>query len=159
MHSIHTIEPTFRKASLADIDLLGRFIRQLYALTRIPFLKSTVRAAMAELIRKPSLGRVWVIAEENQSGQSIGYMVLTFGYSLEYGGRDAFLDELFVDAQYRGRGVGTKALDFLSAEYQKLGVRALHLEVERANATAQVLYHGAGFENHDRYLMTKRILM
>ena len=35
------------------------------------------------------------------------------------------------------------------------GVRALHLEVERANASAQRLYQGLGFEVHGRTLMTE----
>jgi len=36
------------------------------------------------------MGRVWLIQYQ---GQVIGYVILTLGYSLEYGGRDAFIDE------------------------------------------------------------------
>jgi ribosomal protein S18 acetylase RimI-like enzyme len=36
-------------------------------------------------------------------------------------------------------------------------VRALHLEVERANTEAQAFYHKAGFADHDRYLLTKQM--
>ena len=39
----------------------------------------------------------------------------------------------------------------------ELGVRALHLEVGRANMTAQQLYRAAGFEDHDRLLLTKSL--
>ncbi len=35
------------------------------------------------------------------------------------------------------------------------GVKALHLEVERHRQSAYELYRRAGFEDHDRYLMTK----
>ncbi|HEX2680374.1 MAG TPA: hypothetical protein VHQ03_03690 [Candidatus Dormibacteraeota bacterium] len=38
-----------------------------------------------------------------------------------------------------------------------MGVHALHLEVTHANTGAQQLYRKFGFEDHDRYLMTKRI--
>jgi ribosomal protein S18 acetylase RimI-like enzyme len=36
-----------------------------------------------------------------------------------------------------------------------LGVHTLHLEVERKNVRAHHLYRKMGFEDHDRYLMTK----
>ena len=43
---------------------------------------------------------------------AVGYLVLTLGYSLEYGGRDAFIDEVYIRSSYRGRGIGTAALTF-----------------------------------------------
>jgi ribosomal protein S18 acetylase RimI-like enzyme len=36
-------------------------------------------------------------------------------------------------------------------------VQALHLEVELAKTKAQAFYHKVGFEDHDRYLLTKRL--
>jgi ribosomal protein S18 acetylase RimI-like enzyme len=36
-------------------------------------------------------------------------------------------------------------------------VRALHLEVERANTAAQGLYRKFGFADHERYLFTRWI--
>jgi len=36
-----------------------------------------------------------------------------------------------------------------------LGVKALHLEVERTNTAAQAFYRKIGFKDHSRYLMTK----
>ena len=98
------------------------------------------------------LGGVWLI----RSGASaVGYVVLTLGYSIEFRGRDAFLDELYLRPEARGRGAGRKALEFVEGVCRSLGVRALHLEVERANAGAQALYRKAGFVDPDRYLMTK----
>ncbi|HYS78429.1 MAG TPA: hypothetical protein VEO94_06295 [Candidatus Dormibacteraeota bacterium] len=38
-----------------------------------------------------------------------------------------------------------------------IGVRALHLEMERGNVAAQALYRRHGFADHDRYLMTRWI--
>lgn len=148
------MDPTFRIAAPADLDVLIRFVRGLYAHDDIPLHEPTAHRALDDLIRDPSLGRVWVI---ERAGRPIGYVVLTFGYSLEYGGRDAFVDELFVDERHRGRGAGTAALRFVAAQCRSVGVRALHLEVDRPNMTAQRLYRREGFEDHDRYLMTRRI--
>jgi ribosomal protein S18 acetylase RimI-like enzyme len=37
------------------------------------------------------------------------------------------------------------------------GIRALQLKVERTNVTAQQVYRRAGFVDHDRYVLTKRL--
>ena len=146
------MELSFRLAGEADIDLLAGLMRQFYAIDRYPFDEQIVRTALAKLIGDHSLGRVWLI---NDGEAAIGYIVLTFSYSLEFHGRDAFVDEFFVQAGDRGRGVGTKAMQFVDEACRELGVQALHLEVERANVAAQALYRKFGFADHDRYLMTK----
>jgi ribosomal protein S18 acetylase RimI-like enzyme len=43
------------------------------------------------------------------------------------------------------------------AACREAGVRALHLEVERANARARALYARSGFTDQDRLLLTKRL--
>ncbi len=48
-------------------------------------------------------------------------------------------------------------LEFALEACQKLDINALHLEVERTNISSQKLYRKFGFENHDRYLLTRRI--
>ncbi|MBD2459995.1 GNAT family N-acetyltransferase [Oscillatoria sp. FACHB-1407] len=77
--------------------------------------------------------------------------------NLEFRGRDAFIDELFVQADYRGRGIGTAAPELLEAQCRELEVRALHLEVEHENAKAQQFYRKVGFGDRHYYLMTKWI--
>jgi GNAT superfamily N-acetyltransferase len=116
--------------------------------------RSRTRAALLRLIGDDSLGRVWLIM---LGDEPVGYLVLAFGYSLEYRGRDAFIDELFVVAAQRGRGLGTRAVAFAVEQCRTLGVRALHLEVERGNVAGQALYRRAGFAEHDRLLMTRPI--
>jgi ribosomal protein S18 acetylase RimI-like enzyme len=98
------------------------------------------------------IGRVFLIT---MGGEITGYAVLTFGYSLEFRGRDAFVDELYLRDEYRGRGIGKRALEFLAGVCADNGVCAMRLEVERSNTRAQSVYRKFGFEDHDRYLMTK----
>ena len=66
-------------------------------------------------------------------------------------------EKLFVKEGYRGKGIGTRALEFLKDIARLMGVTALRLEVERKNASAHGLYRKAGFEDQDRHLMTNRI--
>ena len=81
--------------------------------------------------------------------------MLTLGFSLEFHGRDAFVDEIYIRTTHRGKGIGGRALEFVEAACRPLGVRAIHLEVERNNAQAHTMYHKIGFEYQDSYLMTK----
>ncbi len=148
------MEPSFRLAQPGDVELLLAFMRQLYALDGYPFEEVAARTALEGIVRDPGLGLVWVIG---RGEEAIGYLVLTFGYSLEYGGRDGFVDELFVAAGHRRRGVGTRALEFAVGQCREFGVHALHLEVARANTAALALYRKVGFEGRDRALMTRRI--
>ena len=135
-------------------DTVLELMRQLYKEDGYRFDPEAAQEALVGLVQNSSLGRAWLVFERDEM---VGYVVLTFGYSLEYGGRDATLDELFVVPIHRGRGVGTRVMEFVAEECQSLGVVALRLEVEQDNETAQALYERAGFEAVDRYLMCKRI--
>lgn len=148
------MEPEFRLAKPTDIDKLMEFMRQFYAIDQYLFDEQAARTTLEKIVDDLSLGRVWLI---NHGDQAIGYLVVTFGYSLEYHGRDAFIDELFVTASYRNQGVGTKVIQFALEACPELGIQALHLEVERTNTAGQALYRKFGFEEHDRFLMTRWI--
>lgn len=143
----------FDPALLSDVDAILPLTRAFYAIDAYPFDETIARRALEDLIGDAALGRVWLIREREAI---IGYMVLTFGYSIEFHGRDATLDELYVVADHRNRGVGTAAMRFLDATCPALGVHTLHLEVERHNAAAQALYRRFGFSDSGRYLMNKR---
>jgi GNAT superfamily N-acetyltransferase len=112
------------------------------------------RAALEQLISCPAYGGVWLIVEAERVA---GYVVLTLGYSVEFHGVDAFLDETYVTPDSRNRGIGTAALRFIEDKCLELGVNALHLQVERANTQAQEFYRRGGFVDHDRHLLTKWI--
>jgi ribosomal protein S18 acetylase RimI-like enzyme len=81
----------------------------------------------------------------------------SFGYSVELGGIDGFVDEFFIRESVRGRGMGTEVLGKLLPALSQNGVRALHLEVARDNDAAQRLYTRAGFRMRDRYALMTRV--
>jgi len=144
---------SFRPSTVSDLEALLALQQQYYAEDGYPFVERAARTTWERLLNEPSLGRIWV-AEDGAS--LVAYAVLTFGFSLEYHGCDAVLDELFVAPSHRHRGLGQAALDTLEAACGRLGVRALHLVVERGKETAIELYRAHGFVGHGRYLMTKR---
>ena len=141
-----------RAAGARDLPLLLGMMRGLYAHDRLPWRPRPARAALARLLRDTRRGRAWLIVA---GGEPAGYLVVTLGWSLEYLGRDAFVDELYLEPAWRGRGVGSAAVRLAEAACRRLGVRALHLEVERRNRRARRFYRRAGFVDHDRFLMTR----
>jgi len=148
------MEITFTIATHADLETLVQFMREYYEFDHLPFAEHVARSALEKFVGDESLGRLWLI---HYGAEAVGYLVLTLGYSLEYGGRDAFIDEVYIRGSHRGCGIGQRALAFAEEACRSLGVRALHLEVERENTNAHALYRKVGFVDHDRYLMTKRI--
>jgi ribosomal protein S18 acetylase RimI-like enzyme len=148
------METTFRLAENSDTETLVEFIGEFHEIEHLPFDNNRVRTMLAKLLNDDSLGRLWLIQD---GSEPIGYIVLGFGYSLEFQGRDAMIDELYIRESYRGQGIGTSAIQFVERVCPSLGIQAIHLEVDRKNTAAQNLYRKVGFEDHDRYLMTKWI--
>ncbi len=143
-----------RPATAADLEAVLALHQAFFMEDGYAFREDESRANLDRLLRDPTLGRLWVM---DDGGEVVGYLVLTFGFSLEFRGRDAFVDELYVAAGRRGQGLGTQALARAAEACRELGVRALHLEVERYKEGAQALYRRVGFADHDRFLMTKWI--
>jgi ribosomal protein S18 acetylase RimI-like enzyme len=83
----------------------------------------------------------------------VGYVILTFVFSFEYQGKIAFLDELYLSEEARGKGIGKETIRFIQSESSKLGLKLTYLEVEPHNENAEKLYLASGFENHNRKLL------
>jgi GrpB-like predicted nucleotidyltransferase (UPF0157 family)/ribosomal protein S18 acetylase RimI-like enzyme len=147
------ISERLRLATPADVDLVLSLMQEYYAHDHLAFDREQAGDALRALIAGPVLGEVWLV---ELAGQTIGYVALTFGFSLECGGRDAFIDELFLRASHRGQGVGTRVIRHALSRCAELGIRAVRLEVMRHNPEALRLYTRLGFEEHDRYLLTHR---
>jgi len=145
-------DPQFRVADESDAPLLLQFMREYYAFDGHVFDEPKARDALLTFLRDSSLGRAWLIYDQQTP---VGYIVLTLGYSLEFLGRDAFIDEFFLVESHRGRGWGRKAMEFVEDHARSHGVRAIHLEVVRSNRNALEVYRKLGFHDHEHHLMTK----
>ena len=140
-----------RIATPADLAIVVVRTRALNAVEQIVIEDEALAAATLRLLSDPSLGAVWLIEHD---GATIGHAVVTYGFDLEFGGRDSFLTELWVDPEARGRGAATAALQLLEGELRRLDVRALHLGVLPDNP-ARRLYERSGFVASPRVFMTR----
>ncbi|MGH0030663.1 MAG: N-acetyltransferase family protein [Myxococcota bacterium] len=147
--------PPIRLATPDDLPTLRRLMAAFYAESGYSLDEAAAARALADLVGGTSLGRIWLI---ESGGEPAGYVAVTFGFSLEYFGRDAFVDDLYLEPGFRGKGLGTRVLAAVEPLCRDLGVRALHLEVERGNAPARRLYRRRGFRDNDRQLLTKPLV-
>lgn len=149
-----TLTVSLQPAKAADVPTLLAWMRDLYEHERIAFEPGVVETTLGELLRHPELGRVYLLCAD---GRPVGYAALAFSFSLEFGGRSAFLDELYVRPSSRGRGTGAIALRLLQSACRSSGLRSLALEVHLENARAEALYRREGFASNGRQLMTRRL--
>lgn len=144
----------FRLGVPDDIPTMLPMMREFYTVERLAFDPARSERLLTMLIGDPRFGRLVLI----ESGDAIaGYMILGFGFSLEFGGRDAFIDELFVLPQWRGRGLGTGAVEYACELCRVEGMESLHLEADHSNERAHKLYLGLGFRDHERHLMSRKL--
>ena len=116
-------------------------------------LSADIREKSVErLLSDGTLGEVWLI---KKSDRLIGYIVVCFGYSIETGGREAFIDEFYIEAPERGKGIGAEVLGKLKEHMRTHNIVAIQLEVDQRNERAKSLYVQSGFSYRDKYqLMT-----
>ena len=147
---------SLRPATPDDAAALVPWVVELNRQEHITTPEPDIRRALHHLLVNPGLGRLWWV-DPDPDRPPIGYAIVTFGYDLEYAGRDAYLTELFLAPDARGKGHGRAAIDALVGVLPALEVRALHLLVRRDNAPAIALYQRTGFVETPRAFMTRLI--
>ena len=120
-----------RKAGLDDRALLIPLIKAYHEFEQTPpYDDDSIEQSLLPLLSSDSnVGMIWII---EQTAEPIGYIVLCFGYSLEFCGRDAFIDEFFIVAGQRGKGIGKTVLSQVQAEAPRSLARAFNLSSLRA---------------------------
>lgn len=114
---------------------------------------TTLRSAVLPLLEGSPHGAIYIAGPVRAP---IGYIVVTFGWSLEFGGMDGFVDEIYIRPGVRGRGLGTELLSSMPKTLAESGVKALHLKVARSNTKARAVYEKMGFEARENYVLMSR---
>lgn len=144
-----------RLARPEDLDRLMGLVAAFHAEAGIEQDPDQRRAALVPLLEGIPHGCVYLIGPARAP---LGYVILTFGWSVEFGGMDGFVDEIYIRPAVRGRGIATELLLALPKALAAGGLKALHLEVDRTNETAHKLYLRTGFKRRDRYMLMSKTL-
>ena len=100
------------------------------------------RRGLELLLDNPELGRVYCASE---SDVVVGMVTLLFTVSTAEGGRAAWLEDMVVHPEWRGRSIGSHLLKRAVAEAKAAGCTRVTLLTDGDNDRAMRLYARAGF--------------
>lgn len=144
----------FKNLKSEEIETINKMMQDFYAIDNYPINLETSIKLFEEFISNKNLGKCWLIFDDNII---VGYVILTFIFSFEYGGKIAFLDELYIQKSSRGKGIGKETISFIKEEVAKLNVKLIYLEVENHNEIAQKMYLANDFVIHNRKLLKFKV--
>lgn len=138
-----------------DLERVARMVGDFHAEEGIAQDDATRRGALLPLLEGSPHGAIYLAGPARAP---IGYVVICFGWSVEFGGMDGFVDEIYIRPAVRGRGIGSEILMSLPKALAGAGLKALHLEVARDNERARKLYEKLHFVPRENYaLMTRKL--
>ncbi|MFV0360523.1 GNAT family N-acetyltransferase [Tropicimonas sp.] len=141
-------------AKTEDLDRVLAMVAAFHEETGIEQSAETRMDAIVPLLEGCPHGVIYTLGPRKSP---VGYISISFGWSIEMGGIDGWVDEFWIRRAVRARGMGSEAITALLPALRDAGVAALHLEVDRDSAAAE-LYRRMGFVKRDRYcLMTARL--
>jgi len=135
---------TIRPATAADVGQILAFIRALAAYEREP---DAVTATEADLLRDgfgPNPFYHCLIAEHD--GKPAGFAFYLFNYSTWMGRPGLYLEDLFVQPEFRGLGIGKALLERVAAIAVENNCPRLQWEVLDWNTPAIDFYRASGAE-------------
>ena len=140
-----------RTAKFSDCGRILRLVEAYYKLDSIAFDERTTGRALKRLLKDKSLGCVWVI----DTGRALaGYLILTYNYDLEFGGREGMLTDFYIAPRYRRRGLGAQMIVAVREFCRAERIGTIELQVTRENRAAQAFYRALGFKTWNRIVMS-----
>lgn len=145
---------TVERATLENKKILNELMQQQFKEHEIIYTAEILATAIQVMLERNDLG-CFLIAKEKE--RVIGLAAISYAWTLEHGGKSAWLDELYVLPEYRGRGVGSELVEHVIEEVGREGCRAIDLEVEEEHWRAERLYERKGFERLKRSRWAKSL--
>lgn len=151
------------RARPADLAVLVELNAEYCAADGHVFDREAAVSGFTPLLADDRHGAVWLVRRapdgrdpdgRETDGTAVvdGYAVVAWSWSVEIGGAEAVLDELYV--RTRGRGTGSAAIEAILRQCRAHGMKRVFLETERTNERARRLYARHGFAADDSIWMS-----
>ena len=140
---------TIRTATVADVPQILAFIRALATYERAP----DAVTATEEGLRRDGFGPnpFYYCHIAEQDGQPVGFALYFFNYSTWKGQPGVYLEDLFVQPESRGLGLGKALLKEVAAFALERGCQRMQWEVLDWNTPAIDFYSAMGAEFLDEW--------
>lgn len=138
---------TFRKFTENDRDLFFSMVKKFYAPPAVLHFPSdeVMMSGFDAALEIPDLVKGYVLEYD---GKTAGYSIVSMKFETEVGGMAAWIEELFVEEEYRSKGIGSAFFEHLKSELSGK-IKRIRLEVGDENDGAKNLYKRLGFEMLD----------
>ncbi|MBR8833038.1 MAG: GNAT family N-acetyltransferase [Stigonema ocellatum SAG 48.90 = DSM 106950] len=145
----------FRACTEADLPIVQNYVLSLYSKdpSGMEMTPKKIQNTFEEFILRPEKGRIIVFDIDKTV---VGYAILVFFWSNEFGGDVIEVDELFVQEDYRNRGIGKIFFQWLQETWHSKAV-ALALQTTPTNKRAMAFYQRLGFSLSKNFHLIKVI--
>lgn len=127
----------------SDLETISELLARQFDEHAIEIPAERLRAAVEAMLADSRLG-LFLLAYSD--AQVCGLACLSFCWTLEHGGKSAWLDELYVLPSFRSQGIGGALIEAALKSACEQGCAAVDLEVDSEHRRAETLYQRAGFE-------------
>jgi GNAT superfamily N-acetyltransferase len=141
-------------ADARDADTLFQMLQHQFSEHQIALDADRLLSAIHHLISNRALGFALMAREGDVP---VGLAVISLAWTLEHGGRSAWLDELYVVPHKRSRGIGRLLIEKVIEMAKEQGCLDLDLEVDIDHRRAEKLYEQSGFSRLDRSRWVRRL--
>ncbi len=142
----------FKAAGKADAELIVEMMRTFYYHEQLEFNYENNLKIVHQLLLNHEIGNIFLIFYDEKL---IGYVVFTYGFSIEYEGILTLIDEIYIQEEFRNKGIGTMTLNYVEEICKAKGIKTIHLQVKNFNPQAKKLYNSLGYKDIDRVFMKK----
>jgi ribosomal protein S18 acetylase RimI-like enzyme len=144
----------YRNATHGDIKKLLEMMDKYYRYEGFAFNAEKSRHTIERLLQNEDFGQLILI---QMNGLVIGYFCLAYSFTLEKHGRDCCIDELYLEPQYRNKGIGSHTMKHIESLLASKGFKSMYLLVYNRNKAAFRYYVKNGFRKEAGSFMTKAI--
>ena len=132
----------FRKITENDRELYYHYVDIFYHTDAVnaPVPEENYRITFDEMMRSDDYVTGYIFECEDKP---CGFALLSKTFSQEAGGVSVTIEEIYIDPEYRSRGLATEFFQWLKSQP---GIMRLRIEVEDDNEGAKRLYERMGFE-------------
>ena len=141
--NLYNMDVQFSRPSRHDLSIILELLGRQFQEHQIEVPEAALSSAVEAMLADIRLG-FFLLAQTGE--QNVGLACVSFCWTLEHGGKSAWLDELYVLPEHRSRGIGGLLIEEVLKEAKELGCAAVDLEVDIEHHRAERLYKRYGFE-------------
>ncbi|WP_304546442.1 GNAT family N-acetyltransferase [Sulfurimonas microaerophilic] len=143
------------KAKKKDLESLELLLKELFTQEKeFVYKKGLHKKALKKILENKKMGRIFVYKIEDKI---VGMVSILFSYSTALGGKVGIIEDMIVESDYRGIGVGNALLEHLMYYVKKKRLKRVTLLSDADNSIAHKLYKKYGMKHSQMVVFRKGV--